>query len=267
MVPFALPQRVLVREVSARYAACVRHDAHTHIDVAAARQQHADYVAALRALGLAVEVLPADDACPDACFLEDTAVITGRHALATRPGAASRRAEVAPVAAALARGLSVLTMAPPATLDGGDVLRVDDRLFVGLSTRTNGAGVDGLARLAERDGLRVTAVAVRAGLHLKSACSLAAPDVLLYDACALDDAALATFRDVGLRCLAAPEPLGANALALGDATLVSAAAPRTAELLAAWRDVRVVEVGEFHKGDGALTCLSLRVPREGFWST
>ncbi len=267
MLPFASPLRVLVREVSISYVECVRHDARARIDVAAARRQHADYVAALRALGLAVEVLPADDACPDACFVEDTAVVTGRHALATRPGAPSRRPEVAAVAAALGRDRTVLTATAPATLDGGDVLRVGDHLFVGLSSRTNRAGVDDLTRLAARDGLRVTAVEVRAGLHLKSACSLAAPDLLLYDAGVFGDAELAPFRADGLRCLAAPEPLGANVLALGDAVLVSASAPHTAALLAAWRDVRVVDVGEFHKGDGALTCLSLRIPRDGCWST
>ena len=267
MTPFATPQRLLVRQVSARYAECVREDARARIDVDLARRQHAGYVAALRALALDVEVLPGDDACPDACFVEDVAVITGRHALAARPGAPSRRPEVAPVAAALGRERVVVPIGSPATLDGGDVLRVGARLFVGLSARTNRDGVEALARFAESDGLHVTAVDVRAGLHLKSACSLVAPDLLVYDARALDDAQLAPLRAAGLRCLAAPEPWGANVLALGDAVLVSAAAPRTAALLAAERDVRVVDVGEFHKGDGALTCLSLRVPREGCWCT
>jgi dimethylargininase len=257
-----------VRELGVRYDACIREDSASRIDVPRARAQHADYVAALRALGLQVETLPADDACPDACFVEDTAVLADRHALATRPGAPSRRAEVAAVASALARDHVVTSLDAPATLDGGDVLRVGDRLFAGLSARTNDAGLAALAAVAERAGLRVVPLRVRAGLHLKSACTLAAPGVLVYDPDTLDADALAAFRAAGLACHAALEFWGANTLALGDVTLVSAAAPRTAAMLA--REglaTRVLDVGEFHKGDGALTCLSLRVAREGCWCT
>lgn len=224
----------------------------------------------LGSLGLRVDVLPTDDDSPDACFVEDTAVITGTHALATHPGAPSRRAEVEPVAAELARDLTVHRMTPPATLDGGDVLRIDSRLFVGLSSRTNPGGVNSLARVASRDGLEVVPVHVRGGLHLKSACTLASATLLLYDPSVMRAEDLAPFDSARVEPLAAPEPAGANVLALGDAVLVSAAAPGTAAMLRArGLDVRVVNVGEFHKGDGALTCLSLRVPRTRAesWST
>jgi dimethylargininase len=259
---------VIARGVSARYADCLRGDARARIDVAAARAQHAAYVAAVRAAGVRVDVLPADDASPDACFLEDTAVITGAHALATRPGAPSRRAEVEPVAAELARALTVHRMEAPATLDGGDVLRIDARLFVGLSSRTTAEGADALARVAALDGLQVIRVAVRGGLHLKSACSLASASLLVYDPGVMGDEELVPFRASGVELLPVAEPAGANVLALGPVVIVSAAAPRSAEALRAkGLDVRVVDVGEFHKGDGALTCLSLRVPRAGHWST
>jgi dimethylargininase len=267
-LPFALPRKVVVRPVSAGYARCVRVDASVAIDVGRARAQHEAYVAAVRELGVAVGVVPTDEACPDSCFIEDTAVVTGAHALATCPGAASRRAEVGPVAEALAGEVVVHRMEAPATLDGGDVLRVGARLFVGLSSRTNEAGAEALAHVAARDGLEVVRMRVRDGLHLKSACSLASAELVVYDARVLTDEDVAVLRESGIRALAAPEPAGANVLALGHAVLASAAAPRTVELLRAeGLDVRVVDVGEMHKGDGALTCLSLRIPGAGAWST
>jgi dimethylargininase len=266
---FALPRKVLVRPVSARYAACLRSDASAVIDVARARAQHAAYVDAIRALGVEVAFVSADDESPDACFVEDTAVVTGpRRAVATRPGAPSRRDEVYAVSAALARELDVHVMDAPATLDGGDVLRVGRRLFVGLSERTNAEGAAALAEVAARDGLEVTTLAVRGGLHLKSACTLAGPDLLLFDPALVTESDLTTLRAAGIATRAVLEPVGANVLALGDAVLVSAAAPRTAQALRdEGRDVRVVDVSEMHKGDGALTCLSLRIPRAGAWST
>lgn len=268
MTTFAPPARLVTREVSARYAECVRTDATRAIDVGAAKRQHAAYVAALRSLGLRVDVLPAADDAPDACFVEDTAVITGAHALATCPGAESRRAEVASIAAELGRDHVIAAMSPPATLDGGDVLRVGDRLFVGLSGRTNRAGLEALAAVAARDGLEVVALSVRDGLHLKSACSLASASLLVFDPRIVAEEERAVFERAGLTCLAVEEPAGANVLAVGDAVLVSRAAPRTVGLLRSkGLAVHVVDVGEFHKGDGALTCLSLRVPREGAWAT
>jgi dimethylargininase len=267
---FTLPERVVARALPASYAACLRSDASVAIDAALARAQHAAYLAVLRALVSRVDVLATDEACPDACFIEDTAVLTGTHALATRPGAPSRRPEVAPVAAALASDRSVHRMAAPATLDGGDVLRIGAHLFVGLSTRTNREGVEELARVAARDGVEVVAVPMRGGLHLKSACTLASASLLVYDPRLMADAELAPLRRhvEGLELLAVSEPAGANVLALGGAVVVSAAAPQTAsELRGRGLDVRVVDVSEIHKGDGALTCLSLRVPGPGGWCT
>jgi dimethylargininase len=265
---FAAPSTVLVRPISARFADCLRSDGAGPIDVSSARAQHASYVRALRDLGLAVEVVPADDDAPDCCFIEDTAVVTGAHALATRPGAPSRRVEVEPVATALARSCTVHRMAPPATLDGGDVLRIGARLFVGLSARTNREGARALAEVAALDGLEVVVLEVRGGLHLKSSCTLASASVLVFDPRVLGDEEIQALRGAAASLVAALEPAGANVLALGDAVLVSSAAPRTAaDLRARGLDVRVVDVAEMHKGDGALTCLSLRVPRAGAWCT
>ncbi len=267
-LPFAPPSRVLVRELSASYASCLRVDETLSIDVDAARAQHAAYVAAMHAAGVAVTVVAADDASPDACFVEDTVVVTGRNALATRPGAASRRAEVAPVAAALASMVRIHTMTEPATLDGGDVLRVADALYVGISSRTNDAGAARLAEVAALDGLTTHILRVPSGLHLKSACTLVDATTLVYDAAHLDGDALESLRASGLTCIAALEAAGANVLAIGSRVFVSASAPATAgHLEARGHDVVRLALTEIHKGDGALTCLSLRIPREGAWST
>jgi dimethylargininase len=262
--PLALPARVLVRPVSESYAACLRVAADEPISVVAARAQHGAYVAAVASAGVPVTVVDADDACADACFVEDTAVVTGRHAIATRPGAPSRRTEVRAVAEALAPFVTVHGMASPATLDGGDVLRAGAALYVGLSSRTNREGAARLAEVAAMDGLVTHVLQVASGLHLKSACTLVDAATLIYDPAQLDAGALEIFRASGLACLAALEPEGANVLALGPHVLASAAAPRTASLLEA-RGHRVVrvDVSEIHKGEGALTSHTLRIPPQG----
>lgn len=259
---FCAPQRAIVRDVPDAYARCLRTE-DVEIDVDRARAQHRQYVAALAAAGVEVVRVAADEAHPDACFIEDTAVILGVRALISRPGAPSRRGECGPVAAALAGLCELHTLAEPATLDGGDVLRAGSRLFVGLSSRTDAAGARALADLAAQQQLEVVTVPVAAGLHLKSAVTLVDARTLVL----LDDAVDASpFTAAGLEVLRVQEPFGGNVLALGSRVLVSADAPATAALLAArGHPVWVVAVSEFHRGDGALTCLSLRQPPPGSW--
>jgi dimethylargininase len=260
--------RIVVGDVSPRFDACERADRTVAIDVAAARAQHEAYRATLAATGARLMRVAASDDDADCVFVEDTAVVIDSEAVVlTRPGAASRRGEIASIAACLPAEMKRYRLRAPATLDGGDLLRWRDRLWVGLTGRTNRAGAAELARIASGHGLECSAVEVPVGLHLKSACSLADADTLLYDpAVGLD---LAPFRAAGLELVAAPEPAGANVLALaGGAVLVSAAAPATAELLAArGADVTVLAMTEVHKADGALTCCSIRIPPSGGWCT
>jgi dimethylargininase len=251
--------RILVRAVSSSFTDCIR-TASESIDLALAREQHAAYVAAL---GESVAWLPPLDDDPDAVFVEDTAVLLGRSALVTRPGAEARRAETASVASALAALMPIHTMEAPATLDGGDVLRVGNRLFVGLSGRTNREGFEVLAACARREGIETVAVPVARGLHLKSGCTIVDEETLVCHRASIDPSPF-----TGLRVLDAIEPEGANVLALGHALLGSKAAPRTLEMLGKHGfDVRALDLSEIHKGDGALTCLSLRVPAPGDWAT
>jgi len=261
----ATPTHAWVRAPTAAYARCLRQHEGPDPDAALAMQQHAGYVTALREAGVTVEIVPPDESLPDACFVEDGAVIlSATVAVLSRPGAPSRRAEVATLEPALGRVLTLERLHEPATLDGGDVLRLGAMLLVGRSSRTNDAGIEQLRALASPHDIEVVAVDVRAGLHLKSACTALDARTVVVDPEALDPAVLEA---LGLRARPVDEPLGANLLALGDRVLVSAAAPRTATWLEAeGRRVVRLHLSELHRGDGALSCLSLRRPPPNGWA-
>ena len=249
-------QRVaLTREVSPSLARCeLTHLARDPIDVARAGAQHRAYEDVLRAIGCEVRRLPAEPDMPDAVFVEDAAVVFAELAVITRPGAASRRGEVASVARALAAYRSLKTIEPPATLDGGDVLVVGRRVFVGLSTRTNAAGARQLAEAIAAHGYTVETLSVRSCLHLKTAVTRVAADTVLLNPDWVDARAFARFERIEVH---PDEPHGANALPVGDAVIHADAFPRTRERLQRRLDVRAVDVSELAKAEGAVTCCSL----------
>lgn len=229
----------------------------TRIDVARARAQHAGYASALTALGCQLEWLAALPEHPDGVFVEDTAVVVPEVAVITRPGAASRRGEVDSTAAALARHLSVTRITEPATIEGGDVLRIGRRLFVGGSARSNAQGVAQLAEALAPFGYTVRAVAMRDCLHLKSAATFIAPDTVLANPDWVDPAEFGCARVIGV---AREEPFGANTLTVGGVTLVSTEYPRTQRLLErAGVETRALDISELHKAEASLTCLSVVV--------
>jgi dimethylargininase len=237
----------------------------THIDKlpvdpdAAVEQWHA-YVAALERCGWATyEVPPADD-CPDAVFVEDAVVVYRDLAVLTRPGAPQRRGEVAAAETAVrARGYRTARVSEPGTLDGGDVLKVGDTVYVGRGGRTNAEGLKQLRALLEPLGATVIGVPVSKVLHLKSAVT-ALPDgtVIGYPPLVDDTGVFPDFLPV-------PEEAGSHVVLLGAGRLLmSASAPRTAELLerSGYSPV-VVDIGEFEKLEGCVTCLSVRLRRPG----
>lgn len=225
------------------------------IDLDRAIAQHAEYAALLRSLGLEVVELPADPAFPDCCFVEDVAVVLDEVALLTRPGAASRQGEVAAVEAALARYRPIETTPSPATLEGGDVLRVGRTLFVGRSARTNDAGSARLAAVAEPLGYRVVPVPVTGCLHLKSAVTALDQERLLVNRAWLDPGPLRGFE---LEDVAPEEPGAANVLRVAGLVIAHPGFPRTLERIAALGYVvRPLDVSEFLKAEAALTCKSL----------
>jgi dimethylargininase len=245
----------ITRGVSARIGACeLTHLVRQVIDVARARAQHRAYEEALEQLGCRVESLPALDDLPDSVFIEDVAVVLDEIAVVTRPGADSRRPETAAIAPALAAHRSMALIQAPGTLDGGDVLRLGKRLFVGLSGRSNLSGIGQLRDIAGPHGYTVTPVPVRGCLHLKSAVTEAAPGVILVNP---------EWVDPGVFGAAAievdpSEPGAANGLLIGSQLVYPASFPKTRRRLEnAGIGVVSVDVSELQKAEGAVTCCSL----------
>ena len=256
MAPVATTRVALTRGISPAIADCeLTHLTRTPIDLDAARRQHAAYEATLAALGCRVERLEADPAAPDCVFVEDIALVFEELAVITRPGAASRRRETAPVAAALARYRRHEHIAADGTQDGGDVLVAGRRVFVGVTARTDEAGAASLARALNPAGYTLSTLAVDGVLHLKSAASVVAPGLLLIDPECVDPTAFADFDVV---TVAPGEGPAANALRLAGTVLLSAGFPATRRKLEErGLAVRSVENAELAKAEGGLTCCSL----------
>jgi dimethylargininase len=247
----------VVRFPSSRLAeGIVTHISRTAVDVDLAKWQHAAYVAALETSGWAVKHAPDADDCPDSVFVEDTVVVCDDLAVLTRPGAPQRRPEVDGVAQVMASlGLRTARIEAPGTLDGGDVLQAGTTVYVGRGGRTNGEGIRQLRALLTPLGRTVTGVPLGAVLHLKSAVT-ALPDgtfLLLPDLvpAGLFPAVRPVTEESGCHVV----PLG------GDRVLIAASAPRTAESLAdlGFTPV-VVDISEYEKLEGCVTCLSVLLP-------
>ena len=249
------PWLALTREVSSRLAECeLTHRSREPIDVDRARQQHLAYEGALAALGCRVERIDPLDDHPDGVFVEDAAVVLDHQAVLTRSGAESRRGELDTVAAGLAPYRELVGLESPAQLDGGDVLRLGEKLFVGLSSRTNEAAVAALSRLAAEEEITVTGVAVRGCLHLKTAVTALDPGCVLLNPRYVDAA------EFGVDHIAVDpdEPDAANVLAIEGRVIVPSAHPRTAERIARRGfEIHDVDVSELAKAEAGVTCCSL----------
>jgi dimethylargininase len=252
--------RALVRRPGPRLAeGLLTHLERVPVNVELARRQWDGYVAALVGFGWETVEVPPADGCPDAVFVEDTVVMYGDLAVLTRPGAEERRPETAATGDVLTHlGYRVESLEPPATLDGGDVLKHGHDVWVGLGGRTNSAGTAALAAHLEPLGARVHVVPVTKVLHLKSAVT-ALPDgtVVGYPDLVDDPAAWAGFLPV-------PEPGGAHVVVLDEETVLMAADAPRSQTLFEERGLRVVpvEIGEFEKLEGCVTCLSVRLRQE-----
>ncbi|HMC57462.1 MAG TPA: arginine deiminase family protein [Gemmatimonadaceae bacterium] len=246
----------LTRAVPATIVDCeLTHIARTPIDWVRAKQQHADYEATLRALGCTVQRLPELPDHPDSVFVEDAAVVFDECAVITRPGALSRRDETESAAAVLGGMRKLHRIAEPGTIDGGDVLLVGRRVYVGISTRTNRDGARQLADALSPYGYETIQVEVRNCLHLKSAATALPDGRVIVDPDQIDPR---VFRDTECVTVHAGEPAGANVLAIDQAVLVPVAAPRTRwRLEAEGFNVVPVDASELAKAEGALTCCSL----------
>ncbi len=252
-----MTHHALVRRPSPRLAdGLVTHIGRSPVDVALAQQQWVEYVAALEANGWATtEVAPAPG-LPDSAFVEDTMVVFRDVVVLARPGADERKPEVAAAAEAVRRfGYREVTIEAPGTLDGGDVLKVGDTIYVGNGGRTNQAGIAQLVAAFEPLGATVVTVPLNKVLHLKSAVTALPDGTIIGWEPAIDDIS------VFPRFLGMPEESGSHVVLLGgDKVLMSSDCPRSAVLLrSAGLEPVLVDISEFIKLEGCVTCLSVRL--------
>ena len=284
----AIFRSAIVRPPSATFADGISSERHGRPDLVLALTQHERYCDALASCGLALTRLPPDDRFPDSTFVEDAAITTEHGALLARPGAPSRAGEVAAIADALAPFFPALdAIAEPGTLDGGDVCDAGDRAFIGISARTNPAGARRAATWLETQGRAVSTIDIRRLprlLHLKSGLAylgdgrIAVTEALyevVRDMIVLTDVsrgsvaagppavlgAMAEPPLADLDCVVVPpgDEYAANCVRVNDRVLVAAGFPRfEAKLRDLGYDTIALDMSEFEKMDGGLSCLSIR---------
>lgn len=223
-------------------------------------EQHSGYCSALVACGLAITTLDADVRFPDSTFVEDTAILTPRGAILMRPGAASRKGEVDAILPTLLDSYpEPLSIIAPGTVDGGDICEAGDHFFIGLSHRTNEEGARQLAVHLAALGYTSSTIDVRAMtsiLHLKSGIAYIGGNTLVVMEEMADNP---QFQDFSLIRVAAEETYGANCVRINGRVFTAAGFPRlTEELVDRGFHPLVLDMSEFRKMDGGLSCLSLR---------
>jgi N-Dimethylarginine dimethylaminohydrolase len=225
------------------------------IDAEKAMQQQKSYEQYLSSLGLSVTSLPAEPTLPDAVFVEDTAVVVDEVAVITTMGAISRRPEVHSISPALAEYRPLEFINSTGTLEGGDVMRVNRTLYVGVSTRTNLDGIAQLRSILRPYDYLVTAVGVKHCLHFKTGCTYLGRNMILVNREWVD---LSPFEGFEVIDVPVWEPWAANVLVVGNDLLVPASCPRTGELLQARGfNVHTINVSELEKAEAGLTCMSI----------
>lgn len=246
----------LTRPVSSSLGQCeLTYLSRQPIDVDRARAQHREYEHALHEIGCTLVSLPEAPDLPDSVFVEDLALVLEEIAILTRPGVESRRPEGATIEAALARYRPLRRIESPGTLEGGDILRLGQTIYVGRSGRSNTEGIQQLRDHVAPFGCRVEVVAVQGCLHLKSAVTDIAPDRLLINPRWVDAAA---FDGMAWIAVDECEDHAANALRVGSKVIYPAAFPWTLDVLArSGVALWPVDVSEIQKAEGAVTCCSL----------
>ncbi|MBV6451932.1 MAG: N(G),N(G)-dimethylarginine dimethylaminohydrolase [Anaerolineales bacterium] len=248
----------VTRDVSPRFNECeITHIDRSPIDINIAQAQHHGYVQALKELGCAVLELPSEADLPDSVFVEDAAVILSEVALLTRPGADSRKPETESIARALAPYRELVRIEAPTTVDGGDVLVIGKKIFVGMSTRSNRNAIEQMNQLLGKYDYRTQGVELRDCLHLKSAVTRVDDETLLINRKWVD---VEIFEGYKLIDIDPAEPHAANCLPLNGSLIFPTAFPNTTSRLeACGYKIKPVTVDELAKAEGAVTCCSLIV--------
>jgi dimethylargininase len=249
-------QFAIVRKIPATFDQCIKPlDSPLDIDIDLARLQHQKYCDTLSKLGFELIILPADNRYPDCPFVEDTAVVIGERAMITRPGAPSRRGEVAVVRHALAPYKRIEQIQPPGTLDGGDVLLAENHLFVGLTERTNQEGFSQMEALLKQSHIRMTPVPMGRTLHLKTACNYLGKGLMVVNHFDFSPSLLSDFEVI----LSDPsEASRLSILPVGEFVLLPEDCPKAQNELER-RGLRTIMLGlsEIRKAQAGLTCMSI----------
>ena len=250
----------MLTAIMRRVSPCIRKCELTYltrrpIDIRRARQQQQAYEQLLSGLGVHVISLPAEQKLPDAVFVEDTAVVTDEVAVVTTMGCASRRREVDSISPVLEKYRRLQSINGAGVLEGGDVVQVGRILFVGVSTRTNVNGIAQLSEIVTPYDYEVRPVQVKGCLHLSTGCGFIGRNTILANPSWVD---LSPFEGFEIINVSPSEPWSANGLTLADHVLIPAASPQTAARVRE-RGFRVltVDISEFEKAEGGLTCLTL----------
>lgn len=220
-----------------------------------ARAQHAQYETALRGLGVTLLALPELPDCPDAVFVEDTALVLDEIAISTKPGAASRRPETATVAKALTPYRKLHHINDGGTVDGGDILRMGKQIFIGHSARTNMDAIQQIERLTAPYGYTVKAVKTNGCLHLKTAATAVSADTIVLNPKWVDPSNFKGFKTIAVD---PEEPFAANGVLVGSDVIYPREFQRTQQrLLNAGCRLTLVEAAELAKAEGGVTCCSI----------
>ncbi|MCY7410612.1 MAG: hypothetical protein LH473_10085 [Chitinophagales bacterium] len=222
-----------------------------------ALNQHTDYIAALKSCGLEITELDADENFPDSCFTEDTAVITDEVAVITNPGAQSRRDEIVSMISVLEQFRKLEFIEPPGTLEGGDVMQLEKHFYIGLTDRTNEDGAHQLGNILSKYGYQYTVIPVTAALHLKTIVNYIGNNNLLVTKELFSHPAFNTFNKI---LVPQNEMYAANCLLINNKLIIPAGFIQVkTELQKLNYDLIELNMSEFEKMDGGLSCLSLRI--------
>lgn len=243
----------LVRPPPKTFSNCISsHPEHHKLDFRLARRQHSAYCNVLSELGIEVIILPKDETHPDSCFVEDTAVVRGGRAFITRLAKQSRHGEEEDVLETLQQYKSVRAATQPATIEGGDIVHLPNRLISGITKRTNREGIDQMTAWLDVDSDIVEDQSI---IHLKSHVTYIGKDVILATEAFADHPVL---HDLVKVVVPFEERYAANALAIGEIVLMSDGHPQTQEMVFELGfEVKSLKMSEFQKCEGALTCLSI----------
>ncbi|NPV89267.1 MAG: N(G),N(G)-dimethylarginine dimethylaminohydrolase [Firmicutes bacterium] len=248
-------KQAIVRGVPDTYQDCIKPDPNQTIDLELVRLQHRAYCETLERLGVEVIRIEPDERFPDCCFVEDTAIVLGDTAIIARPAVESRSGEAAAVREVLGGRFKLIEIEAPGFIDGGDALRIGDRLYIGVSGRTDRPAIGQVARAAERSGIEVIPVEIRDTLHLKTACTYIGNGFLVVNPGFFGPKEFSRYKTI---TVPPEEGYCANCLAVNGRVIIPGGHPRTRGMIEV-AGFTVVELGmsEFKKGGGGLTCLSI----------